>query len=72
MNMKRKIKRALALLRGIGKALDISGASYTREKEHISKRSDADALHGDWSAVGRDIRVAMNNVKETFSANTGK
>ena len=72
MSMKRTIQKAFALLKGMGKALDIKGSSYSQEMEHISMRTDSDALRGDWAAVGRDIRVAMKNVEETISANTGK
>jgi hypothetical protein len=47
-------------LRGVISAFDLFGVLPTR-REQILARSDAEALAGDWQAVGMDLYHAMKS-----------
>jgi hypothetical protein len=49
--------RLPTFLDGMGSILDLSGAVHFQGQTDVS-RSDADALRGDWEAVGNDLRAA--------------
>ena len=47
-------------LRGVASVFDLFGVLPTRRKQ-ILARSNAEALAGDWQAVGMDLYHAMKN-----------
>jgi len=59
LGMERKTTRENAFIRGITQAFDLTGMMYRTPDAEIGLQSEADALHGDWRAVGEDIEQAM-------------
>ena len=67
--MSRKLN---SFLKGAGKCLEIMPPQSSLELPYSIKiKSDADAIRGDWQAVGRDIWTAMRQAKKEKWARAG-
>jgi len=57
-------RKAHSLLKGAASVMSLNARTSPRV-EVILQRSNAQALAGDWNAVGGDIRSAMNAYEST-------
>jgi hypothetical protein len=56
-----------SLMEGIGRLVDFSGSLETYNTEPTPAQSDARAIGRDWQAIGHDLRVALDELRDDLA-----
>ncbi|MEX2377163.1 MAG: hypothetical protein WD848_03940 [Dehalococcoidia bacterium] len=58
--------------RGVGRLFDLGGTWFEFNRSLTEQQADSVAMYQDWNAVGLDIQVSIDTVREDIDSKQGR